>query len=160
MGVMIIYDSAYGNTEKIAQAVGAALSSEAAVTILRVGEVKANQVPGSSLLIVGSPTQRFRPTVAISSLLKDIPKDSLKGVRVAAFDTRLTQSHIDAIPILAFFVRIFGYAAKPIADRLRKKGGELVASPQGFFVDGMEGPLSPGELEHAALWAKQLLAGV
>ena len=59
---------------------------------------------------------------------------------------------------MAFFVRIFGYAAKPIADRLAKKGGDLAVPPEGFYVGDMEGPLLEGELERAADWAKQILA--
>ena len=159
MKTLVIYDSAYGNTQKIAQAVGNVLGTQAEVTVLKASEVKPDQVTGLKLLLVGSPTQRFRPTTAISSLLKSIPKNGLQGIKVAAFDTRLTQRDIDAIPILAFFVRIFGYAAKPIADGLKKKGGELIGPPEGFYVEGMEGPLSQGELERAEGWAKQLLAG-
>ena len=45
------------------------------------------------------------------------------------------------------FVKIFGYAAKPIADRLTKKGGNLAVPAEGFYVGGTEGPLLEGELE-------------
>jgi hypothetical protein len=55
-----------------------------------------------------------------------------------------------------FVVKLFGYAAKPIADRLKKKGGELTIPPEGFLVKGTEGPLKEGELERAADWAKSL----
>ena len=89
--------------------------------------------------------------------LKGIPKNGLEDITVAAFDTRFPVSKIDKIRILAFFVRIFGYAAKPIADRLEKKGGELVVPPEGFYVTDTEGPLFEGELERAADWAKQIL---
>jgi hypothetical protein len=58
---------------------------------------------------------------------------------------------------LSKLVNVFGYAAKPISDRLEKKGGELVVSPEGFYVDGTEGPLTEGELERAADWARQIL---
>jgi hypothetical protein len=91
-------------------------------------------------------------------LLKSIPKNKLEGVKVAAFDTRFTVSAIENVRILAFFVKIFGYAAKPIADRLEKKGGELVIPPEGFYVDDTEGPLLEGELERAADWARQIVA--
>ena len=76
------------------------------------------------LLIVGSPTRGFRPTPAINRLLGSIPKHGLKGVKVAAFDTRISMNDIDS-RILPPLVKVFGYAAKPIADRLKKKGGEL-----------------------------------
>jgi hypothetical protein len=108
------------------------------------------------LLIVGSATQRFGPLPAVSGFLKGIPQDALKGVKVAAFDTRFTVQAIERIRILAFFVRIFGYAAKPIADRLVKKGGELAVPPEGFYVGDTEGPLLEGEMERAAEWAKHI----
>jgi len=65
---------------------------------------------------------------------------------VAAFDTRLTSK----------FVRIFGYAAVRIADSLKRNGGTLIASTEGFFVKGKEGPLKEGELERATRWAKEI----
>jgi flavodoxin len=161
MKTLVIYDSAFGNTQKIASAVGEALGSLEEVSILRVSEVQPGQLTGLQLLIVGSPTQRFQSTPAISSLLKGLAPNSLRGVKVSAFDTRLTQSNIDETPVLAFFVKLFGrgaYAAGRIADQLKKKGGELVGSSEGFYVEGMEGPLVQGELERAQNWAKRILA--
>jgi flavodoxin len=159
MKVLIIYDSVFGNTEQIAQAIGNALGSQEDVEILRVSNVKPEQLTGLKLLIVGSPTRGFRPTPAISDLLKSIPKNGLKGVQVAAFDTRFTMDEIESsVFILPILVNIFGYAVKPIADRLKKKGGELIIPPEGFFVEGIEGPLKEGELERAADWAKQIIA--
>lgn len=157
MKALIVYDSVFGNTEQIAQAMGNALGSQAEVNTLRVGDVKPEQLMGLDVLIVGSPTRGFRPTPAISNLLKNIPKKGLKGVKVAAFDTRISMNDIDS-RILPPLVKVFGYAAKPIADRLKKKEGELAIPPEGFFVEGTEGPLKEGELERAADWAKQIMS--
>jgi flavodoxin len=157
MKTLVVYDSQYGNTARVAQAIGHALGSQGNVETLRVGNVKPEHLAGISFLIVGSPTQRFRPTEGITSFLKSLPKASLNGVKVAAFDTRLTEEEIEKVRILAFFVRIFGYAAKPISGLLKKKGGELICPPEGFYVDGMEGPLIEGELERAGDWAKQII---
>ena len=157
MKVLIIYDSGFGNTEQIAQAIGNALGSQEDVEILRVGNVKPEQLTGLKLLIVGSPTRGFRPTPAISNLLKSIPKNGLKGVKVAAFDTRLSTSDIES-SAFRFLVKTGGYAAKRIVDRLKKSGGDLIMPPKGFFVEGAEGPLKEGELERAADWAKQIIA--
>jgi flavodoxin len=160
MKTLILYDSVYGNTEKIALAIGDALGTQEDVSIIKVSDAKPDQFAGLDLLIVGAPTQRFRTTPAMSDLLKMIPQNSLKGVKVAAFDTRLSMDEINKIPILAFFVRLFGvnaYAARPIANRLKKKGGKLVGSPEGFFVQGMEGPLVEGELGRAVNWARQII---
>ncbi len=158
MRAMVVYDSMYGNTGKIAEAIGRALGSEASVKVVRASEAKPDHLAGVTLLIVGSPTQKFRPTGATSQFLKGIPQNGLKGVKVAAFDTRFQESEIEKIRILAFFVSIFGYAAKPIADRLQKKGGELAVPPEGFYVGDTEGPLLEGELDRAADWAKQIVA--
>jgi flavodoxin I len=158
MKAMIVYDSAFGNTEKIAQAIGQALGSPEDVEVVHVGNVKPEQLAGLTLLIVGSPTQKFSPTSATSSFLKRIPTNGLKSIKVAAFDTRFTVSEIDKVRILAFFVKIFGYAAEPIAARLEKKGGELAVPPEGFYVGATEGPLLEGELERAAEWARQISA--
>ena len=159
MKVLIIYDSSFGNTEQIAQAIGNALGSQEDVEILRVGNVKPEQLTGLKLLIVGSPTRGFRPTPAINDLLGRIPMNGLRGAKVAAFDTRISINDIEP-PILRFLARLllFGYAAKPISDRLKRKGGELAIPPEGFFVEGTEGPLKEGELERAADWAKQIMA--
>ncbi|MGB7000759.1 MAG: nitric oxide synthase [Halobacteriota archaeon] len=137
---------------------GNALGSHEDVEILRVSDVKLEQLTGLELLIVGSPTRQFRPTAAINNLLKRIPKNGLKSVKVAAFDTRFTMSAIEESRVLPFFVRLFGYAAKPISDRLKKKGGDLIIPPEGFFVERVEGPLKEGELERVADWAKQIIA--
>ena len=61
---------------------------------------------------------------------------------------------------MTMLVNFFGYAAKPIANRLQKKAGALIAAPEGFIVKGKEGPLKEGELERAAQWARQLMVAI
>jgi hypothetical protein len=53
-------------------------------------------------------------------------------------------------------MKTFGYASKPIADSLVKKGATLAAQPEGFYVADSEGPLKDGELERASNWAAGL----
>ena len=160
MKALVAYDSTYGNTEQVARAIGAALGPQEEVETLRVGEITPEQLESVDLLVVGCPTQKFSPTGATTRLLKGLPKDSLKGVKVAAFDTRFTVDEIEKVKILAFFVRMFGYAAEPVAGRLQKKGGEMAVSPEPFYVSGTEGPLLEGELERAGAWARQILASL
>ena len=157
MKAIVVYDSEFGNTEIVARAIGEVLESEGAVEVRRVSDVQPEEFERLDVLVVGSPTQQFNPTKATSSFLKGIPKNGLSGTRVAAFDTRLTVEEIEKTAILAFFVRIFGYAAKPIGDALKKKGGELAIPPEGFLVQGMKGPLVDGELERAEAWAREII---
>ena len=144
MKTLVVYDSVYGNTERIARAIGGAIAGE--VEVVRVGEVNSSELKTIDLLIVGSPTQGGRPTPAIRDFLDRVPEASLKDINVAAFDTRIPTR----------WVGVFGYAAGKIGGSLKTKGGSLVASPEGFFVKSTEGPLKEGELEHAATWAKEI----
>ncbi|OGN97653.1 MAG: flavodoxin [Chloroflexi bacterium RBG_13_51_36] len=147
MKALVVYDSVYGNTEKIAKAIGDAIAPSGEVKVLRAGEASPSELVSIDLLIVGSPTHAGRPVQAVQEFLKKVPELSLKGVKVAAFDTRISKK----------IVGVFGYAAGRIVDNLKKKGGSLVASPEGFFVTGGEGPLKGGELERAAAWVKGIL---
>lgn len=159
MKTLVIYDSVFGNTEQVAQAIGKALEDQEAL-VLPVSQIKPEQLTGLRLLIVGSPTRSFRPTEAMTRFLRGIPSANLKGVRVAAFDTRIVVAEARSA-LLSFFVRLSGpaaYAAKHIADSLQKGGGNLVAPPVGFFVQGTEGPLKEGELGRAADWARRVAA--
>jgi flavodoxin len=149
MNALVIYDSVFGNTEKIAQSIAAAIGANA----IPVSQVAAGQLGGLDLLVVGSPTRGFRPSEGISKLLNGLPKNHLAGVRVAAFDTRILLETIDS-KALRFLVDKGGYAANTIAKMLEKKGGQLAASSEGFFVTGEQGPLKESELERAADWAK------
>jgi len=145
MKALIVYDSVYGNTEKIARAIAEAITPSGEVKVLRAGEANLSELESIDLLIVGSPTHGGRPTPAVQNLLNKVPK--LQGIKVAAFDTRIPTK----------LVRVFGYAAGRIANNLKKKGSTLIASPEGFFVTGGQGPLKEGELERAAAWAKGIL---
>ncbi len=158
MKTLIIYDSYFSNTEKIAQAIGAAVSSliesREDVVVVKVDKLEQEQLQGIDLLIVGSPTRAFRPTKEINIFLKQMSENQLKGVKVIAFDTRISTDDTDS-RILNVFVKLFGYAAKPIADKLNKKGGELILQPEGFLVEASEGPLKEGEIERAKDWVKK-----
>jgi flavodoxin I len=155
--VLIVYDSFFGNTEQVAQAMGNALAAQAEVEVKKVSSVRPEQLTGLAVLIVGSPTRGFRASPATMDLLKAIPAAGLAGVRVAAFDTRIPMANVSN-RIIRFMSRWAGYAADPIAKGLTAKGGELAVPAEGFFVKDSEGPLTEGELERAAEWARGIVA--
>jgi flavodoxin len=135
--ILIVYDSRYGHTEKIAQAMGEAIGGQ----VFKVGDVDPSDLEGLDLLIVGSPTHGGFPTEGINGLLK--APSALEGLQAAVFDTRTRRT-------------IFGYAAAKMARNVEKNGANLVAPPEGFYVLGMRGPLKDGELERAAAWARDV----
>lgn len=160
MNVLVVYDSVFGNTEKIARAIAealvAGLEDGSTVQLLTAGPLIPTQLEGRDLLVVGSPTRGFRPTEDLANLLDRLAPKALQGARVAAFDTRLKADEQKSV-VTRFVVKTGGYAAKRIADRLKKAGADLVVPPEGFYVADTEGPLNDGELERAAAWAKSLL---
>lgn len=154
MKALILFESFFGNTEKVARAIGTTLGL-AESDIVRLSNSSAVNLSGLDLLIVGSPTRAFSPSPDTKAFLKKLPSGALKGVKVAAFDTRAEMT--EKTPgILKFLAGIFGYAAEPIAKRLTARGGIQAAQPAGFFVLDSEGPLKEGELERAVEWAKSI----
>ena len=153
--MFILYDSQYGNTKKIAEAIAAAFPKQHSVKVFPVEEVDHSDCCKTiELLFVGSPTQGGRPTNALRDFLTDIPPGELKGLNFAAFDTRLAVEDVNWF--LRFVMGKVGFAAPKIAKILVGKGGKLAAPPEGFIVDGKEGPLKENELSRATAWAAKV----
>ena len=144
MKALVIYDTQYGNTEKVAKAIAGGISGGAEVH--RITEIEPTNVKSLDLLIIGAPTQGGRTTQAMQDFISKIPESSLKGANVAVFDTRLTNK----------LVGVFGYAAGRIEKTLKEKGANMVVPAEGFFVKGAKGPVKDGEIERATDWAKKI----
>lgn len=157
MNVLVVYDSQFGNTEKVARAMADALAEASRVEVCRAADASPELIQGYDLVIVGSPTQGFRPTKPVTGLLGKLPRGTLHGKKTAAFDTRIDTTAMESA-VLSFIVDKGGYAAKRIARRLERAGGALMVAPEGFYVEDTEGPLKDGELDRAAAWAKDLVA--
>ena len=141
MKALILFDSVYGNTKKIAETVAKELGKD--VKIVSVSDFKSKDLTGINLLVVGSPILAFRPSEKTGKFLASLSSGQLKGVKAAAFDTR---------------VRIFfhGDAAGKIANGLKQAGAEIVAEPCGFIVEGKEGPLANDAVAKAKEWAASI----
>jgi hypothetical protein len=85
----------------------------------------------------------------MKSFLAGLSPTAVADVPVAAFDTRLRW------PVL-----LSGSAGRRIARQLSKMGGQLVAEPGSFLVEGGQGPLIDGELDRATAWAERLAAAL
>jgi len=146
MNTFVVYDSQYGNTERVAQAIADTLRAFGQAQAVRVDPAHPVSFQGVDLLILGSPTQGFRPTLAMQFLLGNVSSQALRGLAVACFDTR-------------FRGRLWKSSAAPrMARQLRTMGVEPIIQPESFFVKAMkkEGPLLDGEVERAATWARML----
>jgi flavodoxin I len=146
MNTLIIYDSTFGNTAQIAQAMADSLGEHGTVRIALAVEAGLTEMKEIDLLLVGGPTQSHGLSPAIQTLLESFPRRSLLGVSAAAFDTRY---HMAAWKS--------GSAAHRIASKLKRAGTSLIMPPESFFVAEREGPLEEGELERAARWAEGIV---
>ena len=138
MRARVVYDTNYGNTRTIAEVIARELGKDAIA--LNVADVTDTSLAGVDVLVVGCPINGWRPTAAMQEFLGRLAPGSLEGVRAAAFDTRIK-------------LFIHGDAAGKISQALQRAGATIVAKPQGFIVEGTEGPLAPGQTGKAGAWA-------
>jgi flavodoxin len=147
MKILIVYGSQYGNTQKLAQAMGKALAAEHDVRVLHAPAAHGVTAEGVDLLIVGAPTQMRGLRLLAKPFLAGLEGRGFGGVPAAAFDTRMGE-----------FVQTI--ASDVIARHLVGAGCQLVAPSASFLVLGLEGPLATGEEERAAAWARSVVEAV
>ncbi len=157
MNILIVYETLYGNTEKIAQAVQEGIGSTHTVRCIKAADAKPDDLEQIDFLIIGSPTHGGWYSQDTKTFFVSIPENSLQNLPAAAFDTGTTKEGE------GFFTRaiinLFGYAASRMAKELIQKGVRLIAA-ETFFVHGKEGPLKAGEIERARTWASSLMQKV
>lgn len=155
MLTVIIYDSSFGNTARIAQAIGRGAATLSEVRVLSADEA-AGRAEHADLLFVGGPTQLHHMSPGLGAVLEALPRRSLQRVPAASFDTRYRMT--------AFLT---GSAAKEAAGRLRRAGCQLIAPPESFFMQKDVPPkgerrrhaledLETGELERAEEWGRSV----
>ena len=152
--VLVVYDTIYGNTAKIAEAIIEGIGGNQESRLIKAQEASADILQDVDLLLVGSPTHAGTFIEPVKNFLAGIPADALQNVRVAAFDTSFNIQTQGAF--LRFIMRTFGYAAPKIADKLSEKGATVLAA-ETFIVLESEGPLQEGEVERARDWASALI---
>lgn len=140
MHSLVVYDSLFGNTQKVAEKIAQTLKAKS----VRVSEFKPELLKDVTLLVVGCPIQGWRPSQPMLDFLGTLKEGSLRGKNIAAFDTR----------IKIFFS---GSASDKISDALENLGGNVIIAPANFIVKGKEGPLLDGELDKASAWAAEIL---
>src|SRR3954447_11425843 len=166
---VVVYESMYGNTHCVAEAIGRGLGRAGEVTVLPVSKLGPETLDSADLVVVGGPTHAHSMSRASTrkAAVDDVQKHPGKfvldpdcegaGVRewlaglagapapkAAAFDTRF------AGPAL-----LTGRAARGIAKGLRRSGSAVVVKPESFFV-GNGTVLRAGEEQRAEGWGRRL----
>ena len=168
MKTVVAYESMYGNTREIAEAIADGLKPLGDVELVSVNSGGEGAAEDADVVVVGGPTHMHGLATSLSrkgvgagaeeenvelepgaadgpGLREWLSKREGDGKRAAAFDTR-----IDKSPMLT------GAASRGIAKRLRRRGYEVVVDPESFFVEDTEGPLAEGELDRARAWGASL----
>ena len=157
VNALVVYESLYGNTKLIAEAVGEGLAREFTTDVVEVG-VAPPDPSGSDLLAIGGPTHQFGLSRKSSRQQgaddSDEPVISLDvGIRewigglkrvsdgtAATFDTSIRKPNLP------------GSAARGAAKRLKKVGYRILVPAEIFLVEGGKGPITEGELDRARQW--------
>lgn len=172
MRALVVYESMFGNTRTVAEAIGEGIAAHLTVEVVEVASAP-TAIPSDVVLVVaGGPTHAHGQTNvktradaarrAGDQLVSrgDGIREWLEAVRpisgsvaAAAFDTRIRGPEL-----------LWGSAAKAVATELRERGMRLVDKPQSFLVGGPTGPLFDrlvgGERERAVAWGSRLAAGL
>lgn len=172
MRVVIVYESMYGNTHLVADAIATGIKPAADVTVIPVSEAEPEPLRDADLLIVGGPTHAHgmsRPATRKSAAEAASKPDSGLSLDPDALGPGLrdwlgTLGHHEAMAA-AFDTRVTGPAAltgrasKGIARELRRHGFSLAGEPESFLVT-KDNKLGAGEEAHARDWGAQLAAGI
>lgn len=163
MRALVVFESMFGDTKAVADAIAMGLAETMKVETVEVGGAPAIIDPVIDVLVVGGPTHAFgmsRPGTRDDAVKQAEGAGVLSekvGIRewlasvtvspqlqVAAFDTRVYKPHLP------------GSAAHAAERRLRRLGCTVFAPAKSFYVAGTKGPLVDGELERAVGWGRAL----
>jgi flavodoxin len=158
MKTLVIYDSQYGNTERLAHVIAQRLGAEAPLWAADGAARAALQQHEWELLVLGAPTQNHTVSPTMRALLEGEPHGTLAHARVAVFDTRYRMARF-----------LSGSAADWMAARLCRDCATLVVAPESFFVERdapspgerrrhLHERLEAGEEERVLAWASALAA--
>ena len=146
MNALVVYDSQYGNTERVAQAIADALRAVGHARAARADTLTPLALDQLDLLVIGCPTHGWNATPATHAFVDQVPAEQWHNLAVACFDTRF--------PLPRWMT---GSAAHVIGAKLQALGIRLLVPPESFFIRGKRGPLPADELNRAVGWARMLL---
>jgi hypothetical protein len=165
MTALVVFESMFGNNERIARAVAEGLAARLETEVSEVGAAP-TVIPSSvTLLVVGGPNhgfglsrpesrrdaQKYAKGALVSTgigLREWLPKVTAGGaLEVAVWETRLRRPRI---------IHWFDRTAKSVQRELTSKGFRAVAGAEHFHVVSTTGPLVEGDLERARAWGERL----
>jgi menaquinone-dependent protoporphyrinogen IX oxidase len=149
---IVVYDTSYGNTKKIAEAIAETLKeSGVEVDFFDVKDVKKSIPRDYDFLVLGSPTRFGTMSFAIKGFLGKVKTEEWISKPFAAFDTE-NPENIER----ARAENKEWSAAEKISEKLRDKKMNQLLPVLKAAVLGQKGPLQEGEIERTKDYAREL----
>jgi hypothetical protein len=162
MRALVVFESMFGNTQRIAEAIGRGLRARLPVDVVEVGSAP-ETLPGDvGLVVVGGPTHAFGLSTAKTR--QSAAAQAAGGVVSRTMGVREWVDRLHApsgVPAATFDTHIDktwfpGAASKRLEKALRGLGFRTLAAPTSFYVHDSAGPLVGGEVERAELLGRRL----
>jgi menaquinone-dependent protoporphyrinogen IX oxidase len=151
---IVVYDTSYGNTKKIAETIAETLrESGIEVDLFYVKDVKNLSARDYNFLVLGSPTKFGTMSFAVRGFLGKVRSDEWMNKPFAAFDTE-NPENIER----AQAENKEWSAAEKIAAKLRDKKMNQLLPVLKALVLGQKGPLVEGEVDRTKDYARELAA--
>ena len=151
MNGIIVYDTSYGNTKKIAETILETLKeAEIAADIFYVKEVKKLSAKDYDFFVLGSPTKFGTMSFTVKSFLGKVKKEEWINKPFIAFDTENPENVEKA--------RVENKewsAAEKISEKLKEKQMSQLLPVLKALVLDWKGPLVEGEIERTKDYARQ-----
>ena len=146
---IVVYDTSYGNTKKVAETITETLrESGIEVNLFHVKDVKKLSAKEYSFLVLGSPTKFGTMSFAMRGFLGKVKSEEWMNKPFAAFDTENPEN----------VEKKQGSASEKIAAKLIEKKMNQLAPVLKALVFEMKGPLLEGEVERTKEYARGLAA--
>jgi menaquinone-dependent protoporphyrinogen IX oxidase len=144
---IVVYDSSYGSTKKIAETIAETLKeSGIEADVFYVKDAKKLGIKDYNFLVIGSPTRFGTMSFTVKSNLGKVKSEEWANKPFAAFDTELPQN----------IERKEGSAAEKITEKLKEKQMNQLLPVLKAVVLGLKGQLKEGEIERAKEYARAL----
>ncbi len=132
---VVIFDSEYGNTEKVAHALARGLHARGiSVDCVNVKEASIDKLNQYDLIGLGAPTQAFSASKRMKDFPAKLQSADLQHKSGFAFDTKLNR-------------RLAGSAGGYVEKKMRNLGLRIVEPHFSAIVKGSVGPLEEGAEE-------------
>ncbi len=144
---IVVYDTSYGNTKKIAETIAETLKeSGIEADLFHVKDVKKLSAEDYDFLVLGSPTKFGTMSFAIRFFLGKVKSDEWMNKPFAAFDTENPEN----------MEKKEWSAAEKISEKLRDKKMNQLLPVLKALVFGQKGPPKEGEIDRTKDYAREL----